>query len=129
MKMYEKGGMMQKVKLVILVLFLMLIMGGCKQSQPPLILKEIGPTKTKAGVGFNIQPDGGSAMWAIIVNRTDSTVIVWDNRKLQTFQHAEGIITAPIPEEFYSHPGQHEVFVLDTSTGVKSNSIIFTVTE
>ena len=120
---------MHKAKPVILILFIMLVMGGCKQSQPPLILKEIGPTKTKAGVGFNIQPEGGSAMWAIVVNRTDSVVIVWDNRKLPTFQHAAGIITSPIPEEFYARPGQHEVFVLDVATGMKSNSIIFTVTE
>lgn len=120
---------MRTARLVILIFFVMLITGGCKQSQPPLILKEIGPTKTKAGVGFNMQPDGGSAMWATVVNRTDSTVIVWDNRKLPTFQHTAGIITSPIPEEFYAHPGQHEVFVLDVKTGVKSNSIIFTVTE
>ena len=124
-----KGGTMYQQKLVILIFFTMVIIGGCKQSHPPLILKEIGPTKTKAGVGFNIQPEGGSAMWAIVVNKTDSTVIVWDNRKLPTFQHAAGIITAPIPEEFYAHPGQHEVFVLDVETGLKSNSIIFTVTE
>ena len=120
---------MRQHKLVVLIVLTIVLVAGCKKSQPPLMLKEIGPTKTKAGVEFNVQPGGGSAMWAVVVNKTDSTVIVWDNKKLPTFQHAAGIITAPIPEENYAHPGQHEVFVLDTKTGVKSNSIIFTVTE
>ncbi len=115
----------------VIILFLCLACAGigCKKAPTPLILKEIGPTTTKAGKGFNTQPGGESAIWARAVNATESTVIVWQKKELPTFTHAEEILTAPVPREFYARPGSFEIFLLDTKTGTKSSSMVFVVTD
>ena len=81
----------------------------------------------QAGQGFNPQAHGESAMWATVQNATDTTVIVWGETKLPTFKQAEGVLTAPVPKELYAKPGEYNIYLLDTDTGAKSNSVVFTV--
>ncbi len=115
----------------VIILFLCLACAGagCRKAPTPLILKEIGPTSTEAGKAFNTQPGGGSAIWARVVNATEDTVIVWHKKELPTFTHSEEILTAPVPRTFYARPGSFEIFLLDTRTGMKSNSMVFVVTD
>lgn len=64
--------------LTLLVVFLMFFaFAGCEKTSPQLVLKEIGPLKTKAGQGFNVQPNGESAMWFRAENATKTTIAVW----------------------------------------------------
>jgi len=114
---------------IILFLCVACVCTGCKKAPAPLVLKEIGPTSSKAGEGFNKQPGGESAMWARAVNAPEGTVIVWDKKELPTFGHSKEILTAPVPREFYARPGNYEIFLLDPATGAKSNSLVFVVTD
>jgi|WetSurMetagenome_2_1015567.scaffolds.fasta_scaffold99858_2 hypothetical protein len=110
------------------ILLLILVFVGCKKAETPaLILKEIGPSKTKEGVGFNPQAHGESAIWANAQNTTDTTVIIWGKTKLQTFSHNKDVLTAPVPKELYDKTGRYDIYLLDTKTGAKSNTLIFTV--
>lgn len=94
----------------------------------PLRLIEIGPIETKAGKDFNIQPDGRSAIWAKTENATMTTVIVWDKVQLKTVFGGEQLLTASVPKELYSKPGQFQIYLLDTRTGAKSKqSVVMTV--
>jgi hypothetical protein len=114
--------------IIILTLFILLNLSGCKKEQSTLIIKEIGPTKTKAGQGFNVQPEGMSALWVIAENVTDTTFIVWDGKLLKSFKAPYGI-SAPVPEEHYAKPGSYQIYLLDTKTFAKSNSLVFIVEE
>lgn len=111
--------------LIVLIAFAFV---ACKKAPPP-VLKEIGPTKTKAGVDFQVQPDGVSAMWFSTENGTPDTVIIWAGNKIRTDYKDPKLITAPIPKDLYAKPGQYEIYLMNTKTGTKSNSLIFTVTD
>jgi hypothetical protein len=101
---------------------------GCEKSPRPLVLKEIGPLKTKAGQGFNVQPNGESAMWFKAENTTKTTVVVWGETRLNTlFVNPTELTASVVPKELYSKPGQIQIYLLDTKTGAKSNNIVFTV--
>jgi len=120
---------MKPTNLRVLGLFLLIIflLIGCSKGPP--LLKQMGPMKTKAGVGFNVQPKGESAIWTITENATRTTVIVWGETQLRsTFGSAKGV-TALVPKELYSKPGQFQIYLLDKKTGKKSDSLVFTVEE
>ena len=117
----------RSVQVLGLFLFIIFLFIGCSKSPP--VLKQMGPMKTKVGVAFNMQPKGESAIWTIGENVTKTTVIVWGETQLHsTFGSSTGI-TAVVPKELYSKPGQFQVYLLDTKTGAKSNHLIFTVEE
>ena len=112
--------------LVLLIIFFILI--GC-QKAAPLILKEFGPTKIKVEQAFNVQPNGESAIWTITENATKTTVIAWGEKQLKTTFGSSKNLTALVTKELYSKPGQFQIYLLDTKTGAKSNSLVFTVEE
>ena len=116
------------ISLFFLFLAMLFLFAGCQKSSE-LILKEIGPSNTKAGQAFNVQPDGSAAMWAITNNATENTLIMWGDRKLVTALKSGKIVTALVPKELYSRPGQYRIYLMDSKTGAKSNSLVFTVTE
>jgi hypothetical protein len=115
--------------LSILVVFLMLFaFAGCEKTTSPLVLKEIGPFKTKTGQGFNVQPNGESAIWFKTENATRTTVAVWGETRLITTYVSPTELTALVaPKELYSKPGQIQIYLLDTNTGAKSNSLTLTI--
>ena len=115
------------LKFLVLSLLISFLFIGCSKAPP--VLKQMGPSKTKTGVGFNVQPTGESAIWTITENATKTTVIVWGETQLHsTFGSSTGV-TALVPKELYSKPGQFQMYLLDKKTGKKSNSLIFTVEE
>jgi hypothetical protein len=117
----------RNLKVVGLSLLIIFLFFGCSKAGP--VLKRMGPSKTKAGVEFNVQSNGESAMWTITENATRTTVIVWGETQLHsTFGSSTGV-TAVVPKELFSKPGQFQIYLLDKKTGKKSNSLIFTVEE
>ena len=103
------------------------ITGLWKNKQPPHILT-LGPSSTVAGKGFNLQPDGGSAMWIKGENLTPSTIIVFDKVRLHGFQSGEpNVITTTVPDRLFASPGAFQIFLLDTKSGEKSNVVNFQV--
>lgn len=114
--------------ILVLVFSMVLIMGACQKVAPP-VLKEIGAKQTKAGVAFNVQPDGSAAMWFKTENATKDTIIMMGDKQLRTDFHDPGLLTSPVPKELYATSGKYEVYLKDPKTGAKSNSLFFTVTE
>jgi hypothetical protein len=103
---------------------------GCEKATQPPVLKEIGPVKTEVNQGFNVQPNGESTMWFKAENATITTVAVWGETRLNTlFVNPTELTASVVPKELYSKPGQIQIYLLDTKTGTKSNSIVFTIEE
>ena len=124
--------MMKSEKLITFLVFLCLIVvfSGCKPKEaPPLKMVKMGPTTIKAGQDFNLQPEGGSAIWVAAENATKTTVVVWGETQLKSAVRVPDLVTAGVPKELYSKPGKFEICLLDTKTGAKSNSISLTVGE
>jgi hypothetical protein len=122
-------AILRSKKLVVFVLCCIMILSYIGCSKPPPTLKQMGPMKTKTGVGFNVQSNGESAIWTITENATRTTVIVWGETQLNsTFGSSTGV-TAVVTKELYAKPGQFQIYLLDKKTGKKSNSLIFTVEE
>lgn len=120
---------LRNLAVLFFIMFLIFSFWGCSTSEAPPVLTEIGPSKIKVGQGFNVQPDGGSAMWAGTKNATQTTVIVWGERQLvTTFQNSK-YLTAGVPKDLYSKPGEIQIYLLDTKTGAKSNSLVLIVTQ
>jgi hypothetical protein len=117
----------RNVKGLALFLLIIFIFVGCTKAPP--VLKQMGPSKTKAEVGFNVQPSGESAIWTIGENATRTTVIVWEKTELHSTFGSLTSVTALVPKELFSKPGQFQIYLLDKKTGKKSNSLIFTVEE
>jgi len=119
-----KPGYFEVIGVFFLVAFLFL---GCAKKPP--VLQQMGPLKTKAGVGFNVQPNGESAIWTIGENITRATVIVWGETQLPSTFGSATSATALVPKELYAKTGQYQICLLDKKTGKKSNSLVFTVEE
>jgi hypothetical protein len=123
------------MKLDKLIMFLVLLcfvfaFGGCQQKEaPPLKIVKVGPAPIKAGQDFNVQPDGTSAIWLETENATKTTVVVWGETELRSAFGSPNSVTASVPKELYSKPGQFQISLLDKKTGAKSNSIVFAVGE
>jgi hypothetical protein len=98
--------------------------------QAPLIVKEIGPNRTKVGQPFNVQPNGQVAMWLKTENATQTTVVIWGWRRLETTFVNSNLVTGVVaPKELYSKAGQYQIYLIDTKTDKTSNVLMFTVEE
>ena len=121
---------MKLEKLIIFLIFLCIIyvFGGCGQKEvPPLKIIKMGPTTIKAGQDFNVQPGGVSAIWVEAENATKTTAVVWGETQLKSAVRVPDLVTAIVPKELYSKPGKFQIYLLETKTGAKSNSIVLTV--
>jgi hypothetical protein len=115
---------------ILVACLIFFLFAGCEKGTPSLVLKEIGPVKTRTGQGFNVQPNGASAMWFKAENATKTTVAVWGESQLNTtYVNPTGLTAFVVPKGLYSKPGQIQIYLLDTKTGAKSNSLAFTIEE
>lgn len=87
----------------------------------------MGPSKVQTGIGFNVQPNGSSAMWVKTENATKDMVIVWGTEKLPTTYNNPNLLTAIVPKALYSKPGKFNIYLLDQKNNEKSNSLALTV--
>jgi hypothetical protein len=77
-------------------------------------IDEFGPAWIKAGVPFNVQPSGRSALWFRTEHVRYPTVVVFGGRELRTVVAPDGhTVTATVPNELFRVPGEYEVFLLD----------------
>lgn len=90
----------------------------------PLVLVSLTPAKTSAGVGFNVQPNGDSAIGMKAENYTRATVIVIDGENLPT-TYGDAFLSAFVPTRFTAKPGTHIVQLVDGER--RSNSLEFVV--
>jgi hypothetical protein len=96
--------------------------------QPKLTIKDWGPRETKAGKGFNMQPNGASAFWFNTENATSTTVVVVNENVLPTVVVNDGeMVTAGVPASIFATAGEFPVYLLDQKTKEKSNEMKFSV--
>ena len=91
----------------------------------PVILK-FGPVRTAPGTFFNTQANGDSAIWLKVANVTASVELRFDEDNLPFFIKND-IISCSIPKKYYSRAGEYKIYLLETSTGMTSNIVMFTV--
>jgi hypothetical protein len=95
---------------------------------PPPAITALALMETRAGRGFNVQPDGTSAMGIRGENlRPGSTVMINGVKAVTGFVSPE-FITATVPLQVYSHPG-NATFQVQDSDGQVSSIITFRVTQ
>lgn len=91
----------------------------------PLRLLRLHPAQTGAGVGFNLQSDGGSAIGIECENALAGTVIVFDGKPLMTSYGGESMLTAVIPPAMLARQGEYRVVLRYGRS--ESNSVSFTI--
>lgn len=76
-----------------------------------------GEQETRAGLAFNPQPDGSSALWIRIDCAPQDTVVMFGGHALPTTVRAtEGLITARVdPPDLYARPGDQTVRLVSES--------------
>jgi hypothetical protein len=122
--------MKTNVKIVIAVVVILVVgflaFSFFSRPNTALALLNMGPGNIKAGEGFNVQPNGDSAIWVSAKNATKSTVVFWGETKLVTTFGTPTFLTALVPQNLYASPGKYELYLVDENNGQKSN--VFNVT-
>lgn len=96
----------------------------------PLAITSWGPQLTKAGVAFNVQPNGGAALWIRVNRPLDGGEAAVDfNGTLLKGSISGSLVTAAVPSDLYAKSGKYEVQVLARKgkDSAKSNGVTFTV--
>lgn len=94
-----------------------------KPFYPELI--SVGPEPISAGKPFNRQPSGDSVIWLITEKATQWTVVVFDNHELKTTVEKPSLVTAIVPLELFSNPGEIKIYLKDRLTGaIGKHSVI-----
>jgi polysaccharide pyruvyl transferase CsaB len=75
---------------------------------PPALLR-LHPPRIIAGQGFNVQPDGRSAIVAECEHATPNTVIQFGGQPLATSFGGTTLLSALVPEELFAEPGRRAV--------------------
>jgi hypothetical protein len=100
---------------------------GPKIPPAPPVIESLFPALTSAGAGFNVQPNGDSAIAIACRNATPATVVLWNGEKLVTVFGNNRSISALVPKQRISAPGVVKIELLDSQTGVRSDAVEFTV--
>ncbi|WP_143593765.1 hypothetical protein [Synechococcus sp. 1G10] len=113
----------------VMACFVPIFVTGCQEQSAEIILKSYGPENIKAGVPFNVQPDGESAMWADATGAPSSAVPVLAGVELPAVAVRDGgtLVTAIVPSKLTVKPGKYPLLLMDKTTGKKSNVIDFVV--
>lgn len=104
-------------------------LSACEQKPAGIVLKSVGPSDIRAGVKFNVQPDGFSALWLNAQGATSTTVPVLSGVELTAVNVRDNgsLVTAVVPPKLYQKAGSYPLFLIDKKTGTKSNEISFVV--
>ncbi len=119
---------MKKTALFLSCFFLLMaLLAGCESAKPP-VLVDYGPVEIKAGQDFNKQASGDNAIWAHTQNATQTTVLILNGIKLDSFYHDDTkLVTAIVPKTLFEKAGEYPLYLLDTKTNLKSNELKFIV--
>lgn len=100
------------------------------RSASKLQLLQFGPDSIVAGIPFNVQSSGDSAIWALAQNLTSTTVIKIDDVALVSHANEDdNFITAVVPAWLYTFKGTHTLYLYDSATKQKSNGLPFIVSK
>jgi hypothetical protein len=94
-------------------------------------ISSFGPTGTKTGTHFNLQPLGKSALWLQTTAPLNKyAVIVFDDTRLKTIVNGN-VATAYVPKALYDSPGDKKVFVEMRYPGMndRTEPVFFHITD
>ena|SRR5712692_8369668 len=103
------------------------MIGGMPLDEKPPVLKRVVPSGTRAGQGFNVQPNGQAALCVDCENALPSTAIVWCETSLPTAFGNSHALSALVPAALYARPARVKLYLKDRLTGLQSNVEQFTV--
>ncbi len=92
-----------------------------------LTLNSMGPYSTTEKIGFNIQPNGESAIWFNGENFNENCIVMWENTVLNTTFLDINNVTASIPSQLYTKAGYYKIFIFDKVKYTISNKLCFTI--
>lgn len=90
-------------------------------------IETLYPAETVAGQGFNVQPDGSSALAIKCRNATATSVILWEGSRLVTAFGNPTSISGTVPKDLFSRPGKYRIEILDDKTNARSDPASFEV--
>jgi hypothetical protein len=82
-------------------------------AEGPLRIVATYPAETRAGVPFNLQPTGESAMAIDAVGATPTTRVVMNGIDVPSHYVNPRLVTAGVPEKFFARPGRVEIRLRD----------------
>jgi hypothetical protein len=91
------------------------------------VIQKMYPSETAAGKGFNVQPDGNSAISIACRNGTPSSAIVWAGTVLDSAYGGPNSVTAEVPARLFGKPGHYAIEIWDKDSGLKSAPADFEV--
>jgi hypothetical protein len=95
---------------------------------PAPVIDDFGPCPVKAGVPFNVQASGRSALWFRTRHVTYPTVVVLGGRELRSAVAPDGkSVSAVVPNELCRVPGEHAVFLFDKRRRLRSQVVTLRV--
>lgn len=97
------------------------MLGHTKRS---LEVLDWGPQEIQAGVPFNAQPDGSSALWLSTRNAPPDTLVVLNDLPLATNVDPSGtLVTATVPKQLVAQPGELTMSLRSLSCAEASSPI------
>jgi Glycosyltransferase len=93
----------------------------------PLVLRAISPQQSPNGLGFNVQPDGNSAISIDAEHATRGTLVHMGKEFLVTTYGNPNYLTALVPKQILRKPGRYPVFLRDGTR--QSNRLEFVVSD
>jgi glycerophosphoryl diester phosphodiesterase len=128
-------------KLVFVAALAVVIVGGAGyfigQNKHPVVevtpgfceISNWGPRTTRVGAGFNVQPDGNSALWVSTSCYPDDVAISVAGQAYKTVQYPTSLTAAITDTSTVSKAGDIEVSLLNKATGRRQHVGMLTVTE
>jgi hypothetical protein len=84
---------------------------------------DYGPKIIMAGVPFNVQPSGSSAMWFRVANLKTTTKIMFDNSPLKLIRGQDGFASGVLPKELFERPREVIIRVFDSQLELEGDSV------
>jgi hypothetical protein len=81
------------------------------RSLPAPALRAISPRSTEVGTGFNVQPDGRSALTVLTEHAPPGTTVMLGDRPLATTYGDSTSLIALVPPEALARPGRYPVYL------------------
>jgi hypothetical protein len=98
-----------------------------QESSDAIVIRDYGPREAVVGRGFNVQPDGSSAMWFRVEASTAPAWVLFGGDRLRAWWNPEkGELTVALDRAALAAPGTREVRLCDRA-GICSAPVPFRV--
>lgn len=93
----------------------------------PCIL-QLHPSSAVAGIAFNQQPSGSSALGLFVSSASSQTVLKFAEHELTLVRGKDGFASTEIPSQYLANPGIIQLRLVDQFTGLESDTVEFKIT-